>query len=108
MKKFGIRTILTVTLLSLGLAAPSFGADKATGGMTEEKLIADMSSKNEATVLDALANIERKFPTTTAALPKMRELLGDSRLEVKAKSARVLGVIHAPVEENDLKNITTL
>ena len=38
----------------------------------------------------------------------MKKLLTDPRLKVQRKAARVLGVLHAPVDQTDINNICTL
>jgi HEAT repeat protein len=92
-------SVLTVLALSLStlLAAPS-----------EDKLIADLGSPNAGTVISALANIESHYPTGTNAFPAMKKLLTDPRPKVMRKAARVLGVLHAPVDKTDIANICVL
>ncbi len=75
---------------------------------SEGELIADLGSPKESVVISALQNIERNYPTTTKALPAMKNLLADPREKVKRKAARVLGVIHADVDSTDIENICDL
>lgn len=88
---------------TLVLSLPALAKDK-----TEGQYIADLASPKEKVVIDALGGIEKNFPTSQTAIPKIKALLADSRLPVKRKAARVLGVVHADVNSDDLKNIVTL
>ena len=74
----------------------------------EASLIADLASPKEGTVTDALAKLEKSYPLSTNAFPAMKKLLADPRNKVARKAARVLGVLHAPVNETDIKNICEL
>lgn len=94
--------MLAVAMLSLS------PVNLLAGPVTEEKLIADLASPKEGVVLDALQKLEKQFPTTTTALPTMKKLLVDPRVKVHRKAARVLGMLHAPVDETDIKNICAL
>jgi len=76
--------------------------------VTEDDLIAELASPNEKTVNAALQKLEKQFPTSTKAFPEMKRLLADSRSSVRRKAGRVLGVLHAEVNETDLKNITAM
>ena len=75
---------------------------------SEDQLIVDLASPKDGTVISALQNIEKTYPTTTKALPAMKKLLADPRSKVKQKAARVLGVIHADVDSTDINNISEL
>ena len=44
----------------------------------------------------------------TKALPTIKKLLTDSRVKVRRKAARVLGAVHAEVDQDDVKNICAL
>ena len=92
-----------VALTVLAAASPVLAADK-----TEDQLIADLSSPKESVVTDALMGLEKKYPTSTKALPMMKKLLADDRMKVRRKAARVIGILHAPVDSNDVKAICTL
>jgi HEAT repeat protein len=74
----------------------------------EDKLIADLSSRNEQTVVDTLLAIERQYPTSTKAFPTIKKLLTDPRQKVRRKAARVLGVLHAEVDEQNIKDICAM
>jgi HEAT repeat protein len=75
---------------------------------TEAQLIQALGSKDSGTVVFALRELEDNFPSSTNAFPKMKELLTDRRVKVRRKAARVLGVLHADVDENDIKAICSL
>jgi HEAT repeat protein len=75
---------------------------------TEASLIANLASPKEGIVIDALSGLEKNYPTSTNAFPAMKKLLPDPRIKVARKSARVLGVLHAPVDETDITNICAL
>ena len=75
---------------------------------TEEQLIAELDSPNEKVVFDAMAQLEREYPTSTTYHPKLKALLTDNRLKIHRKAARVLGALHAPVSDTDLQNICNL
>jgi HEAT repeat protein len=75
---------------------------------SEDQLIADLESPKEKVVNEALLRLEKDYPTSTKAIPKMKALLTDNRESVRRKAARVLGVLHAEVSEQDLKNITKM
>ena len=81
-----------------GMAAPS----------SEDSLIKDLDSPKDSVVTSALLKLEKQYPTSTKAFPKMKELLTDSRAPVRRKAARVLGVLHADVSDADIKAITAL
>jgi HEAT repeat protein len=75
---------------------------------SEAALIADLASPKEGTVTSALAKLEKEYPTSTTMLPAIKKLLADPRPKVQRKAARVLGALHAPVEQTDVKNICTM
>jgi|GEM_PF-2542026 len=110
-----MKHILAGALVILGLAFNTVAAEKvgpkketSTEGQGLTQAIADLSSSNQSKVLDALNKIEKLYPTDTTSIPRIRELLGDQRLDVKAKAGRVLAVLHAEIDEKDVKNISTL
>ena len=91
-------------LAGLSLTAPrAFAAPP-----TEAKVVAELSSTKEATLIDGLADTEKYFPKSDACLPLARKCLADSRPKVVRKAAYVLGNIHADVSEEDLANICKL
>lgn len=97
------RLIAVVWALLLSIAFPVTAAD-----VTEDKLIAELSGKNEDKVVNAMLQLEKKFPAGTKAIPAIKGLLTDSRSKVRRKAARVLGVLHVDVSDADLKAITEL
>jgi HEAT repeat protein len=94
-----------VIALALGVsafvAAPTFAGPKKT----EEQLIADLDSPNEKIVFTAMQDLEKEFPTSTKYHPKLKSMLTDNRVKIRCKAGRVLGALHAEVNETDLKNI---
>jgi HEAT repeat protein len=98
------RILVGASLLSLfALARTAVAAEKS-----EDQLIADLDSPRAQIVNEALLKLEKQYPTSTKAFPKMKKLLTDNRPEVRRKSARVLGVLHADVSSEDLKNIVAM
>lgn len=75
---------------------------------SESSLIADLASPKEGKVTDALQELEKNYPTSTNAFSTMEKLLTDSRPKVQRKAARVLGVLHASVDQADITNICKL
>ena len=99
------RWILAGALMSLVLntSTPLYAATA-----DEDKLIADLSSPNEQVVTKALMRLEKEYPTSTNAFPAMKKLLTDPRSKVQRKAARILGSLHATVDDSDIKNICSL
>jgi HEAT repeat protein len=102
-----------LALILISAALPVLGDSPAPPAQPkmdkgEEQVIANLSSPNESKVIDALKDIENKYSKSTNAFPKMRELLADTRENVRRKSARVLGILHADVTEADIQNIAML
>ena len=96
-------------IVALALSAVAFVAIPAQAKpKTEEQLIAELDSPKEKVVFDAMAQLEKEYPTSTAYHPKLKSLLTDNRLKVQRKAARVLGALHAPVSDTDLQNICAL
>jgi len=96
-------------IVALTLSAVAFLANPAQAKpKTEEQLIAELDSPKEKVVFDAMAQLEKEYPTSTAYLPKLKAMLTDNRLKVQRKAARVLGALHTPVSDTDLQNICAL
>ena len=95
---------LLVTAFMMAVTLPLFARDPKS----EDELIADMSSPTAKTVIYALQDMEKEYPTSVPGIAKAKTLLTDDRLAVREKAARVLGVIHADVSETDLANIAKL
>lgn len=75
---------------------------------SEETLIANLASPKEGVVADALQGLEKNYPTSTNGFAAMKQLLTDPRPKVQIKAARVLGILHAPVNQTDINNICAL
>jgi HEAT repeat protein len=103
--KHSFISMLVLAILALNLTSWNL---QARPPKTEDELIADLSSPKAGVVTSALQKIEKEYPTTTKALPAIKKLLTDPRLKVQRKAARVLGSLHANVDETDIKNICTL
>lgn len=94
---------------TLALAALAFSTTISPAAPpTEASLIASLSLPKEGTVTSALQGLEKNYPTSTNAFPQMKKLLADPRIAVARKAARVLGVLHAPVDQTDIANICKL
>src|SRR5512135_2535270 len=57
----------------------------------ESELLRDLDSPSAGVVCDALQALEKQYPGSAAARPKIVAKLDDSREEVRRKAARVLG-----------------
>ncbi len=101
MKKFLHRALVLAAVFATAL--PLLAAPK-----TEKELLTLLNSQRENFVVDALQTFEKRFPDSVEGMAKCKELLTDSRPPVRRKAARVLGALHAPVSEADLKNICGL
>jgi HEAT repeat protein len=75
---------------------------------TEEQLIADLDNPNPDKVASTMLAIEKQYPTSTKTLPKIKSLLKDNRPKVRRKAARVLGALHAEVDQENLKDIVAI
>ena len=87
------------------LAAP---CSVQAAAKTEDQLIAELDGPNEDKVASAMLAIEKQFPASTKAFPKMKTLLKDNRPKVRRKAARVLGVLHADVDKENIKDIVAM
>ncbi len=97
-------TLVAALLLAMFTAvSPALAAEK-----TEDQLIAELASPNAAKVTEALLKLEKQYPTSTKAFPTMKKLLKDPREKVRRKAARVLGVLHAEVDQENIKDICAL
>ena len=91
------------------LAAFSFCAPRASAAPpSEDKVVANLSSPKEGTVISALKDMEKNYPTSATGLPIARKLLSDPRNKVAREAAYMLGNVHADVSDDDLKNICVL
>jgi HEAT repeat protein len=89
----------------LGLSFAAFAIPAHAAKKTEDQLIAELSSPEEKLVYNAMADLERQFPTSTKYHPKLKELLSDSRERVRTKAGRVLGAVHAEMSADDIKSV---
>jgi len=64
-----------------------------------------MAADDPRKVLNALDDLEGKPNPGTNAIAAARKLLSDPRPSVRKKAARVLGTIHTPLSQDDLKAI---
>jgi HEAT repeat protein len=101
--KTSLKRMLAVTVAGLVLATNVSAKEK-----TEAELIADLSSPKPAVVTDALQQIEKKYPTSAAAIAKTKQLLTDNRSAVRRKAARVLGALHADLTQQEMQNVVAL
>lgn len=97
-----------IIALTLGVFALTTATSPAAKVKTEEELIAALSSPKEKEVFAALQAIEKQYPDSAKGQAAIKPLLADNRPKIRAKAARVLGVVHAEVSEADLKNICEL
>lgn len=98
-----------VVALALGVFAfTTLSVQAAKKVKTEEELIALLASPKEKTVINALQEMETLYPTSATCQAAIKPLLTDSRVPVVRKAARVLGMMNAPVSEEDLKHIAAL
>jgi len=93
--------LLALTLVAVAL--PTQAKEK-----TEDELIADLASPREEIVVETLLKLEKQYPTSTKAFPTVKKLLTDPRAKVHRKAARVLGILHAEVDEQNLNDICAM
>jgi HEAT repeat protein len=101
-----INRSVTIWMVLLAVLVLTFPAQAKPE--TEDELIADLSSRNEDKVVETLLALEKQYPTSTKAFPTMKKLLTDSRQKVRRKAARVLGVLHAEVDDQNLNDICAM
>lgn len=97
-----------IVALAAGTLALGCFSSSAKPKLTEDQLINELSGSNPDKVADAMLQLEKNFPTSTKFLPKVKELLTDSRTKVRRKAGRVLGALHSEVNQSDLKNIAAM
>jgi hypothetical protein len=97
-----------IIAVALGVYALTAVTLPAAAKLTEAQLIAELSGPNEDKVANAMLQLEKNFPTSTAMIPPIKKLLTDPREKVRRKAARVLGALHTEVDSTDLKNITAM
>lgn len=96
------------TTFALLFALATFALQTPAAEKTEAAAIAALSDKNEGKVTAAMQAIEKKFPNSVEGVTKIKSMLGDSRVKVRRKAARVIGTLHADVTEAELKSIAAL
>ena len=101
-------TFQSKIIWALLMAIAVFTLPVSAADKTEDQLIAELAGKDGGKVATAMLHIEKKYPTTTKALPVIKGLLTDSRPAVRRKAARVLGALHTEVSDSELKAITEL
>jgi HEAT repeat protein len=68
---------------------------------TEAELIVDLAPANSADVItSAIGKLEDMRGTNS--IPALKRLLPDSRASVRRKAARVLGIFHAPMTDEEI------
>ena len=75
---------------------------------SEAELLAKLGSPNANEVRDALLALEKEYPTSMEARPRIIALLKDSRAEVRRKAARVLGAIGARLTREQIQGVVAL
>lgn len=75
---------------------------------SEASLIKDLASRLPVTVVGALNDLENLYPASTNARPAIKKLLVDKRPAVRRKAARVLGSLHAQMDQTDLDNLCAM
>jgi len=94
-----------VVALALSVFVFTAASVQAAKQKTEEELIAALASPKEKDVVKTLQLMEEQYPASAACQAAIKPLLADNRKPVARKAARVLGVMNAPVSEEDLKHI---
>jgi HEAT repeat protein len=102
--------MLVLAILGLSLpvlpAAPS-KVSTTPPPETEDQLIADLAAAHSDQVItEAMTKLERMYNkdvTRTNAIPALKLLLADNRSPVRRKSARILGIFHAELNDAELK-----
>lgn len=96
------------TTFALLFALATFVFQAPAAEKTEAAAIAALSDKNADKVAMAMQEIEKKFPTSVEGIAKIKSMLTDDREKVRSKAARVLGVLHADLTEEQLKSVAAM
>ncbi|HEV2691453.1 MAG TPA: HEAT repeat domain-containing protein [Verrucomicrobiae bacterium] len=102
-------TMLLALALNTQLATAASTANTYTleKDKTEAELIQDLASTNSDRVItDAMTQLERRYDhgiSVSNTYPALINLLSDNRSPVRRKAGRVLGVLHAPLSDADIK-----
>lgn len=75
---------------------------------SEAELIANLSSPDPLVVRRSLQHLELQDANSTNAIPAIKKLLVDPNSMVRRKAARVLGQMHAPMDDADIKHVCAL
>jgi len=86
-------------------AAPTL-SDQQIG--REHELIQNLTAPNESKVVDSMVELEKRFPADTNAWAAIKPLLRDTSPKVRRKAARVLGVVHADVNQDNVNDICAM
>lgn len=100
---FVLKTALALIIALAACALPASAAEKS-----EAAAIAALADKNGDKVAAAMQEIEKKYPTSVEGIKKIKSMLGDERVKVRRKAARVVGTLHADVTEAELKTIAQM
>ncbi|HEY4952742.1 MAG TPA: HEAT repeat domain-containing protein [Verrucomicrobiae bacterium] len=91
----------------LGMASPALVASPTLSA--EDESIQDLvPTKSEGTITSAMSQLERMYHqdfSNTNAIPALKKLLTDERSLVRRKAARLLGVFHAQLTDDEIKEI---
>ncbi|MBK7997973.1 MAG: HEAT repeat domain-containing protein [Verrucomicrobia bacterium] len=96
------------TTFALLFALATFVFQAPAAEKSEAAAIAALSDKMESKVTAAMQEIEKKYPNSIEGVAKIKSMLGDERVKVRRKAARVVGTLHADVTEAELKQIAAL
>ena len=107
-------SVASVTLFGIAATATAGPKDSNNTGHADaisrrptpdEKLINALVSDDLNKVDNALGDVESMAHPDTNVLLAVKKLLPDPRPSIRQKAARVLGTIHAPMNQNDLDAI---
>ncbi len=74
----------------------------------ESELLRDLDSPSAGVVCDALQALEKQYPGSPTARPKIVARLDDSREEVRRKAARVLGAMGTRLDDAGTAKVAAL
>ncbi|MBI3881413.1 MAG: hypothetical protein HY301_15285 [Verrucomicrobia bacterium] len=97
-----------IATLALAILSTTTATVFAAKEKSEDQLIADLASPKDSVVADAMLHLEKAYPTSTKAIAAIKKYLSDPREKVRRKAARVLGALHTPVTDDELKAIGAL
>lgn len=94
--------------LVIGVFALATCSVQAAKVKTEDELITMLASVKEKEVISAMQEMEKHYPTSAKCQAALKPFLTDSRMPVRRKAARVLGVMNADLNEAQIKSICEL